>query len=346
METYIYILILLGIFSFFRKNKVVICLSFLLLLIVGGLRDFSVGTDTLNYLNLYEYGDNTSFMKGFEWGYTLIQQFVYFYVGDYTFLVFTQMLLILLFFYIFILRESDNPLFSVFCFVGLYYWLYSLNTTRQYLAIPLVLIGFSHLNRDKVKPFIGFVLMAMLFHTSAFFALIVLVFRKDIFSFLLGKGVLVLSFVIGLTPLIPVLLSVFVSVFDMLGLTGFSMYLSDTSDYRIEGFSVSRFLLTIYGCLILLLLDNKLLYVRIFIFGIILLNLFAFQPDVARLAQYFVCIQIVLIPNIPIYIRNEKNIFPLQLVSLVYMVITFLYLLNANVGEVVPYKFNQNIQIW
>ena len=285
-------------------------------------------------------------MKGFEWGYTLIQQFVYFYVGDYTFLVFTQMLLILLFFYIFILRESDNPLFSVFCFVGLYYWLYSLNTTRQYLAIPLVLIGFSHLNRDKVKPFIGFVLMAMLFHTSAFFALIVLVFRKDIFSFLLGKGVLVLSFVIGLTPLIPVLLSVFVSVFDMLGLTGFSMYLSDTSDYRIEGFSVSRFLLTIYGCLILLLLDNKLLYVRIFIFGIILLNLFAFQPDVARLAQYFVCIQIVLIPNIPIYIRNEKNIFPLQLVSLVYMVITFLYLLNANVGEVVPYKFNQNIQIW
>lgn len=346
METYIYILMLLGILSFFRKSKVVIGISFLLLLIVGGLRDFSVGTDTLNYLRLYEFGDNTSFMKGFEWGYTLIQQFVYFYVGDYTFLVFIQMLLILLFFYIFILRESDNPLFSVFCFVGLYYWLYALNTTRQYLAIPLVLIGFSYLNRDKVKPFVGFVLFAMLFHTSAFFSLIILLLRKDIFSIFLGKGVLVLSFMIGLTPLIPVLLSVFVSLFDMLGLEGFSMYLSDTSDYRIEGFSLSRFLLTIYGCLVLLLLDNKLLYVRIFIFGIILLNLFAFQPDVARLAQFFVCVQIVLIPNIPIYIKNEKNVFPLQIVSVLYMVITFFYLLSANVGEVVPYKFNQNIHIW
>lgn len=346
MGTYICILILLGIFSFFRRSKVVICISFLLLLIVGGLRDFSVGTDTINYLNLYELGDNTSFMKGFEWGYTLIQQFVYFYVGDYTFLVFIQMLLILLFFYIFILCESDNPLFSVFCFVGLYYWLYSLNTTRQYLAIPLVLIGISYLNRDRVKPFIGFVLLAMLFHTSAFFALILLFLRRNIFSLFLGKGTLALSFVVGLTPLIPVLLSVFVRLFDMLGLDGFSMYLSDTSDYRIEGFSLSRFLLTIYGCLILLLLDNRILYVRIFIFGIILLNLFAFQPDVARLAQFFLCIQIVLIPNIPIYTKNKKNIFPLQLISVVYMVITFFYLLNANVGEVVPYKFNQDIHIW
>lgn len=345
METYIYILILLGFFSIFKRNKLLICISFLLLLIVGGLRDFSVGTDTMNYLRLYEYGDNTSFMKGFEWGYTLIQQFVYFYVGDYTFLVFVQMFLILLFFYIFILRESNNPLFSVFCFVALYYWLYSLNTTRQYLAIPLVLIGFSYLNEDKVKPFIGFVLMAMLFHTASFFSLLILLLRKDMFSIFLGKGTLILSFVIGLTPLIPILLGIFVGFFNMLGLDGFSMYLSDTSNYRIEGFSLSRFLLTIYGCLLLLLLDNKVLFVRIFIFGIILLNLFAFQPDVARLAQFFVCIQIVLIPNIPLYIKNENNIIPLQVISVLYMIITFFYLLNANVGEVVPYKFNETLHI-
>lgn len=339
MGTYIYILIALGLFSFFTRNKILICVSFLLLLIVGGLRDFSVGTDTLNYLGLYEYGDDTSFTKGIEWGYTLVQQLAFLYLGDYAYLVFIQMLLILVFFYIFILRESENPLFSVFCFVSLYYWLYSLNTTRQYIAMPLVLIGFSYLLRDRIRPFIGFVLLAMLFHTSAIFSLVVLLFYKRDSSILINKGVLVLSFFIGLTPLIPLLMSAFTSIFDALGLEGFSMYISETSDFREGGFSLSRFLLTIYGCLILLLLDERLLYVRIFILGIILLNLFAFQPAIARLAQYFICIQIILIPNIPVYIKNERNVSPLRIISLVYMVITFFYLLSANVGEVVPYKF-------
>ena len=278
MNIYIAILFVLGIFSFFKKNRLLLFLSFLILLVVGGLRDFSVGTDTLNYLGLYQYGDNTSFTKGIEWGYTLVQQFVYFCIGDYAYLVFIQMLLILLFFYIFILRESNNPLHSVFCFVSLYYWLYSLNTTRQYIAMPLVLIGFSYLARGRVKPFIALVLCAMLFHTSAIFSLIVLLFYKpeSFLSKFLNRGVLILSFFIGLTPLIPVVLGIFTNVFDTLGLTGFSWYISEVSEYREGGFSLSRFLLTIYGCLIFSTMGTKLFYVRILGLGIILLNLFAF----------------------------------------------------------------------
>ena len=341
MSIYIYILFVLGIFSFFKKNKFLLFVSFLILLAVGGLRDFSVGTDTLNYFGLYQYGENTSFTKGIEWGYTLVQQFAYFCLGDYAYLVFIQMFLILSFFYIFILRESDNPLFSVFSFVCSYYWLYSLNTTRQYIAMPLVLIGFSYLIRGKVKPFIALVLCAMLFHTSAIFSLIVLLFYKpeSFLSKFLNRGVLILSFFIGLTPLIPVVLGIFTNVFDTLGLTGFSWYISEVSEYRAGGFSLSRFLLTIYGCFIIILLDNRPLYVRIFIGGIILLNLFAFQPSIGRLAQYFVCAQIILIPNLSSYVKNERNILPLRLISVMYMLATFFFLLNANIGEVVPYKF-------
>ena len=341
MSMYIYILSILALFSFFSKSKVLFLVSFLILLAVGGLRDFSVGTDTLNYLNLYQYGENTSFTKGIEWGYTLVQQFVYFYLGDYAYLVFIQMFLILFFFYRFIWRESENPLFSVFCFVSLYYWLYSLNTTRQYIAMPLVLIGFSYLIQGKVKKFVALVLCAMLFHTSAVFSLIVLFFYKPegIVTKFLNKGVLILSFFIGITPLIPLVLGLFTSVFDALGLTGFSGYISEASEFRAVSFSLSRFLLTIYGCLILVFLDDKLPYVRIFIFGIILLNLFAFQPSIGRLAQYFVCIQIILIPNLPMYVKNARNVLPLQFFSVVYMLITFFYLLSANIGEVVPYKW-------
>lgn len=339
MNTYVYVLLTLGVFSFFKKNRMLLLASFILLLVVGGLRDFSVGTDTLNYLSLYNYGDNSEFTRGFEWGYTAVQMLVFFYLGDYAFLVFIQMLLILTFFYIFILRESENPLFSVFCFVGLYFWLYSLNITRQYIAMPLVLIGFSYLNRDRVKPFIGLVLLAMLFHTSAFFALLILPFYKKHFSVLAGESFLILSLFIGLTPLMPWLMNLFVGMFDILGLDSFSWYISDTSEYNAEGLSLSRFLLTLYGFFLLLLLDGKSLYMRIFIVGIIMLNLFAFQPAIGRLAQFFTCVQIVLIPNIPLYIKNKRNIIPLQLISVVYMLVTFFFLLSGNIGGVVPYKF-------
>lgn len=339
MNIYAYILTALGAFSYFKKNKVLLFASFILLLVVGGLRDFSVGTDTLNYLDLYSYGGNSEFTRGFEWGYTAVQMLVYFYLGDYAFLVFIQMLLILTFFYIFILRESENPLFSVFCFVGLYFWMYSLNTTRQYIAMPLVLIGFSYLNRDRVKPFIGFVLLAMLFHTSAFFALLILFFYKRNISTSIAKILLILSFFIGITPLVPLVMNLFVGVFDMLGLDSFSFYISETSEYNAEGLSLSRFLLTLYGFFLLLLLDGKSLYMRIFIVGIIMLNLFAFQPAIGRLAQFFTCVQIVLIPNIPLYIKNKRNIIPLQLISVVYMLVTFFFLLSGNIGGVVPYKF-------
>ena len=49
--------------------------------------------------------------------------------------------------------------------------------------------------------------------------------------------------------------------------------------------------------------------------------------------------QIVIIPNIPLLVRDKKYIPLLTFVSLAYMFMVWYILLSANTGGVLPYKF-------
>lgn len=47
----------------------------------------------------------------------------------------------------------------------------------------------------------------------------------------------------------------------------------------------------------------------------------------------------VIIPNIPSLVRDNGMIVPVMCASFAYMLVTWLYLINSNIGEVVPWKF-------
>lgn len=339
MTIYIVLAIILSVFSLLKDRKWILFLSALLLLIVGGFRAESVGTDTLNYKNLFDwYGDALfNSLHATEPGYVLLQLFVVRNGLTYNALIFIVQFVSIFLLTLYAKKISHRPQYVLLCYVLLYYYLYSLNTTRQYLAAPCLLLSFYELDKGSIKKFVLLVVSAMMFHTSAFVGFFALLFYKKRLTMRVQTILLLLTFIIGITA-IPQTIALSLMSFVP---SVFIEYILDTGEYRELGFSLSRLLLTIFSVVLVVMLRNDSNKLSLLTFGICILNLFAFQPVIARMAQFFTIIQIALIPEIPYLLKQKYKSLkvPIMLIAYVYMIMVFIYLLHSNVGEVVPYTF-------
>ncbi len=330
MLIYLVILFILCIFSFYKDKKILFFISFFILLFIGGLRGLNVGTDTANYYKLYNYGESIfRALKGYEYLYTYLLYFSWKYVKDYQFLVFVSMFLVLLPLYVVIWRESKNINLSVLMYVLTYSWFFAFNGTRQAIAISLCLLAVSFLYKNK-KLFFVFILIACLFHTTAIIMLMMFFVDKLYISKVGAVFFILVAMVIGS-------MSRFLDL-NALGIGSDFMYFQYFEREAKDSLSITRILMVIYMCSLILFLDTKNIYVKMMIVGVFLFNLLAFNPSLARISNYFSIAQILVISNMPVkpYIENNKKI--ILVLALFYGFITFFYFLNANISEVVPYQ--------
>ena len=325
--------------SLFRKAKWPLVLSFVALLVVGGSRGVDVGTDTKSYRILFELfsWDKASLYHANEPFYLLLQYLALKAGIGYEGLVFVTMFLTLAILYFVVVKWSDRPNFSILCYVLLYFYFNSFNTSRQYIAISFVLLSFYFIAHGNKKWGLVSVAIAILFHYYAFVALVVMLLlqkwevKKKLLLVVLG-----ITFLLGVTPAIQQLIHYSSGFIPML-----SNFLGTVHEGRSELFSFSRLLLNIYVVFLLLVLREKDSMLTIFAVGVCMLNLFAFQPVVGRLAQYFTVIQIIIVPSIPEMAKQKKNVGIYTLISLVYMLVSWTYLIFSNVGEVVPWEMGE-----
>lgn len=331
MLIYVLLILILSILCLCNNKKWTCAVSFILLLFVGGFRDSSVGTDTANYLMLFEsYGDNI----GGQWHaneplYLLLQIISVYFNWGFKGLQFISMFILLTCFFYYISKNSTNPQYSITCFVLLYFYFNSFNITRQFLAIPFTLLSYSYILIGKWKKSLVLMGIAIMFHYSAIICIIPILIRNYKFP----KHILIISlfttFLVGLTPIAQNVVSSLLhtsSSFDM-------------EDSRESVFSISRLLINIYALYLLNCLKNENNYLTIFVIGICFLNILSFHPVIGRIAQYFTIIQIIIIPNIPLLTIKTKDTSHLKISSFIYMFVTWIYLISSNVGEVVPWKF-------
>lgn len=165
----------------FNKNRKLImdyCIIFTILSFVlfFGFRAYSVGTDTMNYLQrIFIKIDNIKFTF-VEPLYLILNIVIAKLGGDYT------SLLILLGFVMFIplvisiTKLSNKPSISMFLFITLGMFCQSMNAMRQYIALVYILLGLTVLLKYKWGDFafIGFVVFAILFHKTAIVSLLLI----------------------------------------------------------------------------------------------------------------------------------------------------------------------------
>lgn len=188
----------------FSKSKFFLWVSFIILFLLLGFRDISVGTDTVVYANMFaEYHDGLYFNL-VEPGWVFLNKSIDFLGGDFnTVLWFTAIIILLPVFYG-VGKYSDYPLLSIFIYITFYYYFYSFNIMRQSIAQGFVFLSFCFFNMEKsvIKQnksfFISFIIAFLFHYTSIVYLLFIGIFYFIKNNTYKTYAVLFISFFIGI----------------------------------------------------------------------------------------------------------------------------------------------------
>jgi len=204
---YFSIALLLGWFSFyfdFLKNRTgrrfFYILSWAVLVLLAGLR-YKVGGDTYNYI--YEFNNFDSFFKTFltptntfherQPGWYFIVATSKLINSDFTTLQIILALIVNTTFFWFIKRRTPYHFTGVFIYYLFFYCYLNFEILRESLAVCVFMLSFESLLRRRYKIYYIYVALALLFHISAIFLIVLpLLFRIATTIFLKHNGKILL----------------------------------------------------------------------------------------------------------------------------------------------------------
>lgn len=170
-------------------------ISLFLLLLVSSMRDVTVGVDTRDYLDFFEYtrlnGLNLQEINvtklfvpsGFEIGFKVYTYLISLISSSFVMYLFISSILIYLPVYLFIKRYSTNYYLSLVIYYCLFFF-GSMSLLRQSIAMSIIILGTKFIvNRNPIK-YLAIVLLASSFHISALIVIILYpVYNKSLSKF-------------------------------------------------------------------------------------------------------------------------------------------------------------------
>lgn len=153
------------------KNKYVLFIISLLLIVIAANKDISVGSDSLNYYWGFINTDscrNESYFTGLQVGWFYFNKLLSPLLTYGMFLTLCYSIAIGGVGYL-IYKKSPNYALSFLLFYLLYFYCSSLNIMRQYIAIGIICIGYFFLSIGKKKQYIISIILGFFFHYSTVF---------------------------------------------------------------------------------------------------------------------------------------------------------------------------------
>lgn len=329
MLIYIVLLVWLLAIQFFKKNRIVYLLTFLFLLLLGGLRGIDVGTDTKNYMELYEmlHDDaGTLFvMSKTEPLWVLLNKLVICTVDNYQWVIFLGLFLAITPIFIRSWVSCKSPYVVILFYVLLYYYFNSFNIVRQMIALGIVFFAYPFWEKEQKKKAIACTVLAMMFHFTAAFAFFITLVKR----MRLNVGVVFLA--LPVTYLLGALM--LPSIIPMLPIVGkYSSYIEASN----ANLSITRLLLNVFFLLLFIQARgaSKDIYFKMFFVGIVLYNLLTFSPALGRCALYFMLAQLTVFSNLSHYKLNTVFVWCM---ILFYGLFYYVTLLSENNCDIVPY---------
>ena len=173
-----------------KNDSAFLILSMGVLLLLTCLRGMNVGNDTQSYAHMFNYvakmvSTNTMSMEHIDWlngiekGYQLIEKLILLITKNYQAFISVVAVISYGILVRFLKEYSPNLAISVLLFF-LMFWSDYVNLLRQVLALSVVLLAFRSMNRHHLVRFTVLILLASLFHKTAFVALgyILLIYFK------------------------------------------------------------------------------------------------------------------------------------------------------------------------
>lgn len=184
-----------------EKNKktfvIIVCVQWIL---ISGLRADSVGADTGNYMNIFDYHSSMSWTRvfseiknyfigatstdaysGLEPLFVLFNKLVSVFTTNHVLYKFIVAIIFTVALGKYIYKYSTDPCLSFAIYGSLFYNMFSLTGYRQVLAVALILYGYKFIRERKLIPFLVLVLISSLFHkTSLMFILLYVLANKKL----------------------------------------------------------------------------------------------------------------------------------------------------------------------
>lgn len=284
---------------FYQQNLLWFC-TFLPLFLVSGLR-YKIGVDYNSYAWIFKSITQLDQKTHVEIGYEWLNRLVGFFTVDYQFLFLLTTGIFLFFMAKGIRQQSANIPLSVFLFITLGYFFYSMNSIRHFIALSIYFFAIKYMKRQEFWKFLACILIAATFHKIALIAipLYFVLTRKFKFSYYA----------------IIALLLVVCAVFNrqIMNLIFSFVYQSyKGSVYNVYSFSVFNVLLSGFCTLLCigyyepLLKRNpsNIIYINAAFFMLLFYLFCGWIPTPTRIGHYGTILFILLIPEV---IACEKN---------------------------------------
>lgn len=357
MSFYLVNFLLFNIYSFLvyiskikEKKKLLLYMYVLQLGLISGLRNYSVGIDTQLYHNIFLRTVDSSLTNTLSSdkfiGYSFLMKIIgSFSNNSYTiFLLVISMITISLLLLVSYKIEDCSIYLTTFFFMTFYYYYQSLNISRQYLAISLVIASFYFYTKKRIAFSSIIFIVAILIHSTSIIAIIFPILYKMKWSTKKYTLIAIITFFIAV--LYPVLSNIFARFF-----TSYDIYVSPTSDFSSNG---GRILLVIFYGLILSMgiiytsrtknysqffMTIQAVIVISFVLGLV----FSSNQLMMRIQIYF---EIFLIYYIPLLFGGYESGYNIKKPFFLYLIIPimwisiipfFIQLLN-NYGRIIPYN--------
>ncbi len=337
---FLFIIIITGIISFdfvqkkqTKKMVVIFIIGFIILF--QGLRSFDVGRDLQNYMRNYYSLESFSIIDLFKYNdseylYFLVGKFFNFLNLDFRIMLFFTSFMTYGLLGIMSYKYSKNPVMSIFIFITLGLFVFSLSGLRQSIAIGISLIAFHYIKNKKFIKYLILIIIAALFHESAIFTLPIyfLYNAKKRSNLQLAS--------------IPIFIIVFIFRQEI---TTYITHLYNPDHNIIETGARNMMLLFIIiyiaSMYVTKITDNDFVYrLQRILFAAILVQMMAtYSQTVSRLGYYYYSYLILLIPELISLIKEKEYKFALQSAFIVVFTLLFFNNIITSPLDTYPYKF-------
>ena len=288
-----------------KKNQRALAFFFIVVTLLIGLRHESVGSDTGNYIYYFENYLKSSWddlwKTSLELGYSYFNKIISVFTTDSQIFLFVSAAVISLLIYPTYKRLCVDPTLTIVLYVSMATFVFSFSGIRQMLAIGIGFLAYEFTRRKKLFLFILSVVLAIIFHASAF----MLVFMYPLYHVKITKK--------WLLAVVPVLGTIFVfnkQIFSMLAFL-LEMYTDYDASMTSTGAFTMLILFTIFAVFSFLIpndqmLDRETIGLRNFLLLAVVLQMFAPLHMIAmRMNYYYIIFIPVLLPKI-IQARSER----------------------------------------
>lgn len=333
-----------------RKNatSVFYWLTLCAMLFVQCLRSPMVGEDTAGYLEWFnEYVSMEKITslyhpwRDIDLGYSILNIIISRITSNEQILIAVVSVLILVLHMTFLKKNSSNIFLSVMLFFGFNYFVTSMVSWRQFIAMGIVFWVYPLVIKEKyIKAFVVSV-VAILFHDATLVFVVALLVTVLLSNKKSGNIITWLMLCLGiiLTPIVKILIPMIAQHIPSLS------YYFDGSIDGTAGMGTLRILYIVLEIGLMLIITRKKqcrtkeyrILLGLMMFAVLLGVYSSVIPRVFRVSYFFDYFLLLLIPKL--IMERKKDRVLLSGIVVLFSAMLFLYHLSYNAGQVVPYTF-------